>query len=314
MNLDTLRTVPRLLVEVDLRPAQGSRFQPTGFPDLGAAEYRLGTRRMLLVESAQSMANRLEAVCWDEGIGDLTTPLRGLPFVRAKLPDGNETNSILEAHRLNSPYIVNSEGFSAVQEAIGFEKDAPFDRRRLAKALLRFDPNSLVHGIFLEKVGGVVRLPRILSAFIEADDIDVAASGGVKLDRVQPATEGEATKYGKAAEGYGNVPYHRDEYAAAKITAFFSLDLALLRGLGLGGDAEDLLVAVALYKVRRFLRDGLRLRTACDLDAGEVRVTRPEGFDLPTVEVLEATLPNLINACTEHFADPRVLVVEYRKK
>jgi CRISPR-associated protein Csb1 len=313
MKLDALRTAPRLLAEVDLRPAQGTRFQPTGFPDLGAAEYRLGDRRMLLVESAQSMANRLEAVCWDEAASDVVAPLNGLPYVKARLPDGKETSSLQEAHRLNSPYIVNSSGFQAIQEEIGFEKDAPFDRQRLARALMRFDPNSLVHGIFLEKIGGVVRLPRALSAFIEAADVDVAASGGVKVDRVQPATEGEATKYGKAAEGYGNVPYHRDEYAAARITAFFNLDLALLRGFGLGQAAEDLLVALALFKVRRFLAEGLRLRTACDLDAEEIRVTRPEGFDLPTLEELENALPGLIDGASAHFGDPRVLVVTYGK-
>lgn len=314
MNLEALRSAPRLLAEVDLRPAQGTRFQPTGFPDLGAAEYRHGERRMLLVESAQSMANRLEAVCWDEARRDLVPPLSGLPFVRAKLPDGQETTSILEAHRLNSPYIVNARGFEIIGEAIGFEKDAPFDRRRLARALLRFDPNSLIHGIFLEKVGGVVRLPRALSAFIEASDVDVAASGGVKLDRVQPATEGEATKYGRAAEGYGNVPYHRDEYAAARITAFFNLDLALLRGYGLPAEAETLLVALSLYKIRRFLRDGLRLRTACDFDAGDLRVTRPEGFAVPTLEELESALPGLVQGASAHFNSPPVLVVEYAKK
>jgi hypothetical protein len=30
--------------------------------------------RSLLVESAQSMANRLEAVCWDESVNDLVSP------------------------------------------------------------------------------------------------------------------------------------------------------------------------------------------------------------------------------------------------
>jgi CRISPR-associated protein Csb1 len=314
MKLDALRTAPRLLAEVELQPAQGTRFQPTGFPDLGAAEYRLGDRRMLLVESAQSMANRLETVCWDEASDDLVAPLKGLPYVKAKLPDGSETSSILEAHRLNSPYIVNSKGFKAIEEAIGFTKDAPFDRRKLARALLRFDPNSLVHGIFLEKIGGVVRLPRALSAFIEARDVEVAPSGGVKLDRIQPATEGESTKYGKAADGYGNVPYHRDEYAAANITAYFNLDLALLRGFGLGTAAEDLLVGLSLYKIRRLLRDGLRLRTACDLDAGKLKVTRPESFDMPSLDDLEKALPDLIKRASEHFHDPRTLLVQYSKK
>lgn len=66
MDLDLLKNAPRLLLEADLSPVVGRRFQPTGFADLGAAEYSLpdGTP-MLLVESAQSVANRLEKTCLD---------------------------------------------------------------------------------------------------------------------------------------------------------------------------------------------------------------------------------------------------------
>ncbi len=304
MKFEALADAPRLLVEARLRPVQGTRFQPTGFPDLGAAEYPLpggDDRRGLLVESAQSMANRLEAVCWDEERDDLLAPLQGLPYVVSRLPDGSVTNSILEAHRLNSPYLVNSEGFAKIKDAIGFEEAKPFDRRKLAAALMRFDPNSLIHGIFLEKVGGVVRLPRVLSAFIEAADVTVASSGGVKVDRVQPSTKEneETTFYGKAKDGYGNVPYHRDEYVAVEIKAYFNLDLALLRGYRLGPAASDLLITLALYKIRRFLDGGLRLRTACDLDVVDLAVTRPAGFELPITSELERAMLTCIAACRE---------------
>ena len=60
MNLDKLKDQPRLLLQAKLKPVQGSRFQPTGFPDLGAATFDgPDGAKMLLVESAQSMANRL---------------------------------------------------------------------------------------------------------------------------------------------------------------------------------------------------------------------------------------------------------------
>ena len=83
-DLSPLATEPRLLLEATLRPLQGSRFQPTGFPNLGHAAYRShdGTGQTVLVESAQSMANRLEAVCWDNVADDWVEPLRGLPFVK----------------------------------------------------------------------------------------------------------------------------------------------------------------------------------------------------------------------------------------
>ena len=66
LDLSALANVPRLLLRAKLNPLQGTRFQPTGFPEIGAAQYEGpdGTPT-LLVESAQSMANRMEAVCWD---------------------------------------------------------------------------------------------------------------------------------------------------------------------------------------------------------------------------------------------------------
>ena len=85
-DLAPLAAAPRLLLEANLVPVQGARFQPTGFPNLGAATYTLhdGTE-MLLVESAQSMANRAEAACWDEAKNDLVPVLAGLPYVHVDI-------------------------------------------------------------------------------------------------------------------------------------------------------------------------------------------------------------------------------------
>src|ERR1700739_1006941 len=110
MNLSTLNDIPRLLLEADLAPASGQRFQPTGFADLGAAEYKLpdGTP-MLLVESAQSVANRLEKTCLDGDGPGIDPALAGLPYVIADLEgtDGvNATSSLVEAHRIGSPYFL----------------------------------------------------------------------------------------------------------------------------------------------------------------------------------------------------------------
>lgn len=295
MNFAALNNQPRLLIEADLQPVQGSRFQPTGFPDLGAAEFDAPDgRRMLLVESAQSMANRLEEVCWDEPNGYWVAELKGLPYIKVIDKEGNElTNSVLEAHRINSEYIARSKDFAPIAAEIGFKKDRPFNiRSQLVPVLFKYDINALIHGVFLEEVAGVIRLPRILSAFIEAEDIRVAQSGGVKLNHVEPTLK----------EGEGNVPYPRTEYTAPRITAFFNLDLAQLRGFGLADAASNLLIALALFKIRRFLRDGLRLRTACDLEVREIRVTRPEGFALPELVALEAELLALIQAASSGFA------------
>ena len=321
---------PRLLMEAQLKPIQGMRFQPTGFPDLGAATYEApngnGKVDMVLVESAQSMANRLEAVCWDEASSSPHSALAGMPYVSVNLWDsGDATNSILEAHRLNSPYIMRDEGFADTLRAkAGMpgrkekEEVGEFNRAALAKAAFKYDPGSVLHGVFLEKLLGLARLQRCLSGFIEAHNSDVADSGGVKNDRIAPAPT-SLNQIGlkvSAAEGYGNVPFHRTEYTAECITAYFNLDLAQILAYGLGESAERFLITLALWKVRKFLETGLRLRTACDLDmVDDLEVTRPGGFDVPPTSELEAALPGLIQACASDglFADPPVTELTFSK-
>ena len=133
---------------------------------------------------------------------------------------------------------------------------------------------------------GRLRLPRSLSAFIEAEDVQVAASGGVKNDRVNPS--------GDTSAGFGNVPFARDEYVAERIDCHINLDLAQIRGYGLGDSVAQLLIALALYKIRAFLDEGLRLRTACDLESEGLTVTRPSGFTVPERTALETELPGLV--------------------
>lgn len=305
LDLSALKDAPRLLIEAELKPMQGSRFQPTGFPNLGHAVYDAPgaekSTRMLLVESAQSMANHLEGycrttgqpICWDPVTDDWVEPLKGLPVVKVVDKDDKPlTNSVLEAHRINSEYIARSKGFSPISEEISFKKDRPFNLiKQLVPVLLKYDPNSLIHGIFLEEIGGVIRLPRTLSAFIEAHDIDIAPSGGTKVNRVEPGIKG----------GEGNVIYSRDEFTG-RIVAYFNLDLAQIRAFGLGSNANNLLIAISLFKIQKFFRLGLRLRTACDLELVESthKATnpkiKPSSFQLPRLEDLEKELPTLIDA------------------
>ena len=286
MELSALTDAPRLLVEAKLRPLQGTRFQPTGFPEIGAAEYEgPHGERMLLVESAQSMANRMEEVCWDRVADDWVGPLRGLSVVKVNDKDGKPlTNSVLEAHRVNSEYIARTDGFEVIRKAIGYRKDRGFSvREQLVSVLLRHDVNSLLHGVFLEEIAGVIRLPRALSGFIEAAGVVSASSGGTKRG-LEPGKK----------DGEGNVIYPREEFVSPDIRAFFNLDLAQLRGYGFPEPVCRLLVALALFKIRGFLERGLRLRTACDLECEHIEVKRPSGFELPSWTDLQAQMPGLV--------------------
>ena len=316
MSLDfsPLAGEPRLLMEAELRPVQGSRFQPTGFPNLGPAVYAApdGSGQIILVESAQSMANRLEAVCWDEAEDDWVPALRGLPLIKVVDAENRPlTNSVLEAHRLNSPYILEGKDksvFDVLKERLAAMETGRVDLGELARVVLQFDANALLHGLFLAKkelAGGRLRLPRALSAFIEASGVRVVTSGGVKNDAVNPR--------GDTAKGFGNVPFSRDEYAADRIVAYFNLDLRQIRSFGLGDEVERLLLALALFKIRSFLDVGLRLRTACDLDVVTVRVTRPETYTVPALDDLLTELPAVIAAVAERgmFHEPRAVTVTF---
>lgn len=298
VDLSSLAAVHRLLFAIPLEPLQGKRFQATGFPGLGAATFQTKDGQCLLVESAQSTANRLEKVVWDEAKQDLVAPLAGLSHVRVVRGPKKEffTDTVLEAHRLNSPYLLESSDktfFSKLKESLGGLEAGPIDRKKLAAAILRFDAGSLIHGLFLAKkelAGGRLRVARALSSFIEADGVRVAASGGVKNDHVNPS--------GDTKKGYGNVPFARDEFTADTITLYANLDLAQIRGYGLGAAAEKLLILLALWKLRALLDSGLRLRTACDLQVKNpvIVATNVAGFDLPALAVLSADLTAAIAA------------------
>lgn len=269
----------RTVLEAELEPLAGSLFQPTGFPDLGPAEF--GDHE-LLVESAQSMANWLEATTWDAGRSDQVAELSVLPYVRVVSPDGDFlSSSRLEAHRLASAYIMNGTidsvtGEKWMEERLGLAKGRPLDYRAVARSCFRLDPVSLVHGVFFARRAWPwqPKIARAVTSFIEASGIRPAVSGGVKRDIVINEAKGGAT-----AEGYGTVPHHRVEYTAEKITAYFTVDHAQFRSYGLSEPATALLEALADFEIGTLLDHGLRLRTRCDLVVREVRGERPDATE-----------------------------------
>lgn len=107
------------------------------------------------------------------------------------------------------------------------------------------------------------------------------------------------------------------EFTAKSITAFFSLDLAQLRGYGLGDDAWKLLVALSLWKVRRFLDSNMRLRTACELELLDgdkpIHAKRPDGFTLPSAKDLAEAIGDLIKKCKPLFAQPAITELTWNK-
>jgi len=265
-------TVYRTVLEVGLVPIAGTLIQPAGFPDIGAAEF--GDNR-LLVESAQSMANWLEAATWDTAASDQAPELAdvGIPYVKIVDPAGAFlSSSRLEAHRLASAYIMEgtfagTAGEKWMEERLGLVKGRPLDHRAVARACFRLDPVSLVHGVFFARKGWPwqPRISRAVTSFIEASGVKPAVSGGVKKDVVINEAEPGAT-----TRGYGMVPHHRVEYTADTITAYFTVDHAQFRSYGLPEAATALLEAIADFEIASLLDRGMRLRTRCDLIVRDV--------------------------------------------
>ncbi|MCZ2340757.1 MAG: type I-U CRISPR-associated protein Cas7 [Bacteroidales bacterium] len=294
IDFTPLDTASRLLIEAELKVATGGggRFQPTGFPDLGPALFRgADGANWLLVESPQSMANRLERVCWVDGdgetdrVGTYNDACKGIPYVLATDTDNKPlTASTLEAHRLASPYIWDTQPFQDPEDAskqltlpdylkklfsLADNRLVPW--KKVAAGLIKVDPACLLHGVWFNEAsfaGGKVRLTRCLSGYIEARDPSSANFGFQKRDGVSDRTDKEAGQ--SAAEGYGSVIGPKQHFTSAEVKAYFQIDLERLRSYGLPKEHVQALVAWAIYKIRRVLvasRDGVAdLRTECKFE------------------------------------------------
>ncbi|MDN5797026.1 MAG: type I-U CRISPR-associated RAMP protein Csb1/Cas7u [Intrasporangium sp.] len=289
----------RTIYRVPLEPVLGSRFQPTGFPDLGAATFQkpsgdAGWTQALHVESPQSMANRLELTTWDAAAADQGEGLAGLPYVRVVAEDGTFlTSSRLEAHRLASAYIMDglingTPGRDLLPDWLGLASGRAMDHRGLARAVFRLDPLSLVHGVFFAQKAWPwqPKIARVVTCFIDAEDVQEAVSGGVKTDSVNPKVDDNRG----TAEGYGMVPHQRVEFTARTITAYVSVDHEQIRSYGLGGVGSKLLDALIDFELARLFRSGpLRLRTACDLEVRQGGESALDGIPEPDIAADQLT-------------------------
>ena len=330
LERETETYFPRLMMYADLTQLDGHRLQVTNFPDLGPAQFKAFRDNQwvnsVVVDSHQSIANHLEMAVWDQAADDWIEPLRGLPYVVIDCGRLGRTHTVRECHRLNSAYIWTGKdtpettnfirelcadiGIPSTgkkknkkkKEESGTEDAAEvpghLDMRRFYRAVFRRDINAVIHGVFLEKVAGRLRMTRLLSGFIDAYNIEPAHNGGVKTDHLLPSPK----TYGLNAEqGFGNVPYARTDFSPKQIVGAFKIDLDQLQGYGLGPTAEELLIAISLLKVRRLLARGFKPRTNCDLTlAGrEIRVELPKGFVVPSDEALRGIITRTMAACQQ---------------
>ena len=302
----------RLYVTAELAASNGDpRIQPTGFPDIGPVFYPdpAGDHgQICLIESEASMANRLEEVCLaDKYTGALRPELAMLPYIKVLKNERFMTASTLDGHRFASEYIMKAklkdnekdedgkdteDGFKTDELLVDYVKrelDGTGDNvpaanvPRIFRLAMELDPLSLIHGfqISLKNVLTFVglRSPRALTASIVGLDAQPVGVPGVRIDPIGTGDAGQAI-------------FRKERIVAQTIQANFAIDVGLLRGLAVGPkplenetdeqkkeratrceSRRNLLVAIALWKVARFLKElseGHRLRTECDLALQEV--------------------------------------------
>lgn len=309
------RTLSQTRIKVELAPAVYSSFQPTGFPDIGVSRFVVpgSSQENLLVESPQSIANRLEATVWNSAKQDLRASFIGLPYVRLVNKATGEyiASSLTLPHRLASAYISKSKD--------PFSKQLLDDLNSMgtAAATFKYCPNSLLHGCFYSHVDeGKHKALRLMGGRIDAFNIVPVITGGAVKDPISASgkdfdlsaiidskVEGGDDRASKS--GAGNIIHYAEEFVAERIEAKFFIDDELIAALPLEECAKSLLRSLACWKIYTFLQSDLRLRSNCILDVtGEPEVIGT----IPPLDELEQKIPVLINQCTAKklFADPAV--------
>ena len=308
----------RLTLHASLKPVSGlDRFQPAGFPEIGHVIYDApradgSVSKVCIVDSAASMANHLESVCLaSERSLDLVDDLTGMPYVECRTDNGGATTdedrgpdrlvatTLSEGHRLASTYFLgDNRAGTGVLVTDGTPRDRKFgDVLReefgiidlgskshplpdqwwsVFQAIFRYDPNSLVHGVLFPSMG--IKLPRVLTAHLEAFGASRVRSAGVKFDQLGKSSSGQPI-------------FSVDEETASRIVATFVIDLALLRSfgrreLGLNDAQKGFLLALALWKIEQLVRGPFRYRSNCDLELDRLCIRGCEKpVEVPAIDI-----------------------------
>ncbi len=310
----------RLIIQAKLAPVAGkTRFQPAGFPEIGHVIYSTpDNRKVCIVDSAASMANHLETVCVQGFDLSLVGELNGLPYVQCVTGNKKDevvVTSLSEGHRLASDYFL--KGNRLVNNTIEDKKfgdvlrDDEFKLRNLDKkthplpaqwwnvfsSIFRHDPNSLVHGILFPAMG--IKLPRVLTATLDAYGADRVATSGVKFDKLGKTNSGQPI-------------FAKDEETASEIRATFIIDLSLIRSFGRGNNGlndaqKQLVLGLALWKIGKLLGSSFRFRSECDLELSNIEISGKNS----QISALAINIKDLINKAG--FQDPPITKIYWNE-
>ncbi|MCG8556172.1 MAG: type I-U CRISPR-associated protein Cas7 [Proteobacteria bacterium] len=177
------------------------------------------------------------------------------------------------ARRVGSGHSIADESFGdelAGPTRFGIQSDGqsiahppPHRWWNVFKTIFQFDPNSLVHGVLFTE--WQIKIPRALTAHLEAFGAGRVDRSGVKFDHLGKTTSGQPI-------------FAVDDATAESIRATFVLDVSLIRSfgrksrdgaeetqLGLSDKQKEFVVALALWKIGKLLDSPFRFRSGCHL-------------------------------------------------
>jgi CRISPR-associated protein Csb1 len=134
----------------------------------------------------------------------------------------------------------------------------------------------------------------LLSAHLEAFGASRVGRSGVKFDRLGKTTSGQPI-------------FSVDEETANDIRATFIIDLALLRSYGRGENGlkdtqKQLLLDLALWKIKQLLSRPFRYRTQCFLGCETVVIESESGVLCPSGQASDATEQSILPAILSDIA------------
>jgi len=215
--------------------------------------------------------------------------------------------TLSEGHRLASSYFLEGKRFDAgnnpetdkfsvtlrnefgLQDLGNHTHPLPAQWWNVFKTIFRYDPNSLVHGILFPALG--IKLPRVLTATLDAFGAERVATSGVKFDKLGKTNSGQPI-------------FAKDEETATEIRATFVIDLSLIRSFGRGDDTDakglnaaqkQLLLGLALWKINKLLATSFRFRSECDLELASIKIDNADSnisaLNLPIAKLIAAAYP-----------------------
>jgi CRISPR-associated protein Csb1 len=159
------------------------------------------------------------------------------------------------------------------------------------RTVFRYDPNALVHGVLFPQ--WQIKIPRVLTAHLEAFGAGRVDRTGVKFDRLGKTTSGQPI-------------FAVDDATAREIRGTFIFDVALVRSfgrqngnavLGLKDKQKEFVIALALWKIKRLVERPFRFRSGCHLECVSLK------RDSDEIEI-EVNIKQAIKDA--EFQDPRV--------